>query len=83
MAFSPRRWIWNLLIGIDQLGNTLLGGAPDETISARAGRGKTKHWYWRWLAHGLDKIDPHHTNDAVRSEQERIHLPSEYRKGRP
>jgi len=33
-----KRFIWNLLISIDQLGNTLLGGDPDETISSRMGK---------------------------------------------
>jgi hypothetical protein len=28
-----------LLIAVDQLGNTLFGGEPDETISSRIGRG--------------------------------------------
>ena len=28
----------NVLLGIDQLGNTLIGGSPDETISARTYR---------------------------------------------
>lgn len=33
----------NLLVAIDQLGNTLLGGWPDETLSSRA---------WRWHVAG-------------------------------
>lgn len=77
---NPRKFLWNILIGVDQLANTLLGGAPDETISARAGRGKGTRWYWTIVAKVLDKIDPHHTNDAVRSEVERKHLPPDYRK---
>jgi hypothetical protein len=28
-------YIWRILISLDQLGNTLLGGDPDETISSR------------------------------------------------
>lgn len=30
--------LWNILIGLDQLGNAIDGGSPDETISSRAGR---------------------------------------------
>jgi hypothetical protein len=30
-----KRYIWNLLVSIDQLGNTILAGNPDETISSR------------------------------------------------
>ena len=33
-----KRYIWNVLISVDQLGNTLLGGDPDMTISGRMGR---------------------------------------------
>lgn len=54
--------IWNILIGIDQLGNTILPvlpwpltwpgvGAPDETISSTLGKLKAAHGGkipWRW-----------------------------------
>jgi hypothetical protein len=30
-----KKYIWNILVSLDQLGNTLLGGNPDETISSR------------------------------------------------
>lgn len=33
-----KRYIWNLLISIDQLFNTILGGFPDETLSSRMGK---------------------------------------------
>jgi hypothetical protein len=33
-----KRYIWNLLISIDQLLNTILAGDPDETISSRMGK---------------------------------------------
>lgn len=32
------RYVWNLLISVDQLFNTLLGGYPDETLSSRMGK---------------------------------------------
>lgn len=32
------RYLLNLLISIDQLGNTIIGGDPDETLSSRAGK---------------------------------------------
>ena len=62
------RYILNVLLGLDQLGNTLLAGAPDETISARTGRNIRKRG-WRVLGWGLNKIDPGHTTDAVQSER--------------
>jgi hypothetical protein len=33
-----KRYLFNLLIGIDQFCNTVLGGDPDETISSRVGK---------------------------------------------
>jgi hypothetical protein len=30
-----KKYIFNLLISLDQWGNTLIGGDPDETISSR------------------------------------------------
>ena len=33
-----KKYIFHNLIALDQLGNTLLGGYPDETISSRAYR---------------------------------------------
>lgn len=32
------KYFWNILISIDQLGNTILGGSPDETFSSRMGK---------------------------------------------
>lgn len=52
-------WVWNVLVAIDQLGNALLGGDPDETISSRAAKGQSR-FYWRWLGHFLEWIDPNH-----------------------
>lgn len=33
-----KRYIWNLLISLDQLANAILAGDPDETISSRMGK---------------------------------------------
>jgi len=38
-----KRYVWNLLISIDQFFNTLLGGDPDETMSSRMGKHLAKH----------------------------------------
>ncbi|MDP4158147.1 MAG: hypothetical protein Q8911_00075 [Bacillota bacterium] len=37
------KYFYNILIGIDQLCNTILGGDPDETISSRMGKHLAKH----------------------------------------
>lgn len=37
------KYLFNILIAIDQLGNTLFGGDPQETISSRMGKHLAKH----------------------------------------
>lgn len=38
------QYILNVLVAVDQLGNALLGGCPDETVSARLGREYPSSW---------------------------------------
>ena len=83
MSLNPRKWLWNILIGLDQLGNTLIGGAPDETISARAGRYQGKVWYWTWLSKVLNWIEPGHTANAIQAEKEKRQQDPSYRAGDP
>lgn len=76
------RYLLNILISLDQLGNSLLLGDPDETVSSRLGRIKRK-WGGRipwsrpvskvvdWL---LDRIDPNHTLDAIEDDEGRAGL---------
>ena len=71
------RWIMNILISFDQLGNSVLLGDPDETISSRLGRIKKK-WGgsipWTrpvakitdWF---LDRIDRNHSVDAIEPDE--------------
>lgn len=33
-----KHYLFNILIALDQLGNTLAGGYPDETMSSRMGK---------------------------------------------
>lgn len=65
-----RKWIFNVLIGIDQLGNAITGGDPDETISSRAAKGQFKgKWWGRWLCKALDIVDPGHCPDAIEKDE--------------
>ncbi|UIF90848.1 hypothetical protein [Cupriavidus sp. UYPR2.512] len=41
-----RRYLWNLLIALDQGANAVLGGDPDETISSRAGKAMREEKRW-------------------------------------
>lgn len=63
--FKPdlSRWIWNVLIALDQLANAILLGDPDETISSRAAK-RPHVWVWRQLGRFLDFIDPGHMDRA-------------------
>lgn len=71
-----------IAIAIDQLANALLGGAADETLSARAHRMRVKgHRYWGWTAAFIDALlfwDRNHCLKAYQSEQLRHQLPKEY-----
>jgi hypothetical protein len=71
------RWAMNILLSIDQLGNSLLGGDPDETISSRLGRIKLK-WGgkipWsrpvaRLTELVLNRIDKDHCVEAIEQDE--------------
>lgn len=70
----------SLLIAIDQLGNAVSGGWPDETISCRAWRwhisGK-RHWPARLI--NIMCGDRHHCHEAWLSEKRGRQLPPELR----
>ena len=72
---SVRRSI-NMAVAIDQAVNALLGGLPDETISARIYRNQWKktETFVNWLFG-----DPNHCRDSYESERSGSHLPMEYR----
>lgn len=54
-----KRYIWNLLIAVDQLANTILGGDHDETISSRVAK-RAHRRGWKILARIIEAIDPGH-----------------------
>ncbi len=76
-------WPCRMLIALDQLLNTLLGGWPDETLSSRA---------WRWELAGvrswprrlIDSLaallgDHNHCRSSWESERTARQLPPEFR----
>lgn len=71
-------YLFNVLVALDQLGNALCRGMPDETISARAFRAgwKRRERAINWLFK-----DPYHCRNAYLSELRRSQLPSGYRTG--
>lgn len=63
-----RKYIWNILIAIDQLGNTLLNGDPDETISSRLGKKRImdkEKWHHRLMSKILNRLDKRHVENAI------------------
>ena len=74
---TPLRWTVNVLLSLDQLGNAVLGGDPDETISSRIGKLKRRHQGripWRrplskladWLC---ERVDKNHTLEAIEEDE--------------
>lgn len=56
----------NLRIGASQALNTILGGDPDETLSARLGRAAQRGSKWgRWLYVLLNWAEPGHCEKAA------------------
>ena len=69
-----------VLIAIDQLCNTLIGGYADETISSYAHRKRLKGK--PLLARLIDALffwQPNHCQQAFQSELDRAHLPPSVR----
>lgn len=70
-----------VLIAVDQVGNALLGGYADETLSARCYRLRLVSRAW---ANGLKIVDflfgKGHCRESYESEERRRHLPVEYRR---
>jgi len=72
------QYVWNVLIGIDQLANAVLFlGDPDETISSHIGRVKRRNggkvprhrvvmlaldWF-------LELVDPNHSIDSIEEDE--------------
>ena len=69
-------------IGVDQLANTLTGGAADETLSARAHRlHVNRHRSWpRNCINTLFFWQADHCLQAYESERDRKQLPTHYQR---
>ena len=63
------KYFWNVLIAIDQLCNTILGGDPDETISSRAGKKQHDQAWARMLCKLLHKLDMNHCKDSIEEDE--------------
>lgn len=66
-----KRYLYNLLIAIDQLVNTILGGYPDETISSRMGKrvAKNDSLLCNLLCKLLNLIEKDHCIKAIEKDE--------------
>lgn len=78
------RWLYHVLIALDQFFNALTGGAADETFSSRCYRGAKlaekprKRWrFWYALVNGLF-FDKKHCYAAYKAEVYRKQYPPEF-----
>jgi hypothetical protein len=64
-----RSYVWNLLISVDQLVNTIFGGHPDETISSRCGKRLPHCTFCRRLCRFLDRIEYRHCVNTIEEDE--------------
>ena len=62
-----KKYLFNILISIDQLINTILGGCPDETISSRMGKHVVKkdNFICNIICKLLNLIDENHCVKSI------------------
>lgn len=59
-----------LLVSLDQFGNTLAGGDPDETISSRAAKARNKGKTWGCvLCRVIDWFDTGHCDKNIETDE--------------
>jgi hypothetical protein len=70
-------YIRRVLVALDQLGNALLRGYPDETISSRAAKAARRGDRWGcWLCGLLDRLDPGHCEKFIEHDEGKPSPPS-------
>lgn len=62
---KPRAYLRGVLVALDQLGNALMAGGADETISSRLAREDVVPVLGPAVRLALDHIDKNHTADAL------------------
>lgn len=78
MINFSKNYFYNIALGLDQLGTTLLGGYPDETMSSYAHRLRAQGKRFGFTANLIDKLffwQKDHCRMAYESERVRRHMP--------
>jgi hypothetical protein len=65
------KYIWNILIGIDQLANAILLGDPGETISSRMGKHLVNKncKVCKFICKLLNLINPNHCMNSIENDE--------------
>lgn len=65
------QYFWNVLVALDQLANTLLGGDPDETMSSRMGKDikANKCKLCKVICYFLGLIEKDHCNKSIEPDE--------------
>ena len=73
------RYVWNLLIALDQFCNAIVGGSPDETMSSRFGKwsllnsnketDKRKRYIACVICWFLDKLETDHCKKSIENDE--------------
>lgn len=64
-----KAYLWNLLIAVDQLLNTLIFGDPDETLSSRLGKVSGRCALCRAICQLLSRIDARHCEKSIEPDE--------------
>lgn len=69
---AKERYVHRVLVALDQFGNVVFGGDPDETISARSARAAERgNWLGKFMCWWLDKLQSNHGEKAECGDWER------------
>ena len=81
------KWLWNILISIDQFFNVLLSpllnwtlkpdykfGDEDETLSSVFGKNKAKCKACYWICRALHLIDKNHCEESIELDEGNEHF---------
>ena len=64
-----KKYIYNILIGIDQLANAIAFGDPDETISSRLGKNHSGSWLEKLVNWMFRKQTDNHCKNAIEEDE--------------
>jgi hypothetical protein len=68
-------YLHRVLVALDQFGNVVFGGDPDETISSRSARAAERgDWLGKFMCWWLDKLQSNHGEKAECGDLERAKI---------